>query len=585
MPHTLRYPMFADGLGNPSSCSVPRCQLSHISKLAKSLEKSITVVEELGLSEGKATDKPLLIWLDTLCCPVSPPEAKSLALAQMRRTYEDAKHVLVLDASIECFPSDELHVTETLARIFTSGWMSRLWTLQETRLARSLWIQFKDRPVELDRLMVQLSQESSADVRYLPFNLDMVAHHRAVRPSFYSKYTNETSSVGKALWYIDSALHHRSTTVATDEPLCIATLLDLPIQELLGVPPTAPARTAEVWDLIAEKYTGIPQQIVTFEQPRLSEPGKHWVPQTFLATTGQDLYSPSTRMERWLNPKLATIHPAGLLTTFPGFTLSLRSHNDGLPRNPWSFLPQIPEWHLLFTGSENRRYDVVAATHILSQGNETDEQRRASTPLLHDMMHQGPCAVILLRESPDNVPQRKWDGLFVNVDEVREGVLYVKSKCHVIVTDMLPSEKVLYDTAERLARQLRSDPTIAEVVRLMPDLTKRERQTGIANKTQQTVVEEDPDKASAMNETSQTSGSHATVVASEEYNVATSAMKARMQEVANDALKDPELVSAIKLLFGDNDEIVGLFWRIVAEWFYHDFEGQPVGENGRWCVD
>ena len=575
-PYVAISHVWAHGLGNPFACSIPRCQLSHVWKLAQNTLKSIPVLERVMLEESMGNNETLYIWLDTLCCPVSPPEAKSLALTQMRRTYEDARSVLVLDASLQCFESNEIDVTEALARIFTSGWMSRLWTLQEARLARSLWVQFKDKAIDLDSLLVQLRQASSADIKYLHFNFDMVAQHRTLRPSFYALQESHNRSVGVALYDLDAALHHRSTTVAADESLCIATLLDLPIHDLLKIPPTASSRMAKVWDLVASKYEGVPQQILAFDQPKLLETGKHWVPQTFLATGSQDMYSHSTRIERWTNPVLGTVVAEGLLTTYPGFILSLRNPSDGLPRNPWSFLPQIPEWHLLFMGPENQRYDVFAVSHVLSQAEEMSEQRRARKPFLHGMMHEGPCAIILLRESPETVPQRKWDGLFVGIDKIQDGVFYVKMKCHVLVTDMLPSTKLVYDTAEHLARQLRQEPATAEVVRLMPDQSKE---------TSDSIETRDINPTSMEDIAMPSTATRSAEVDDEYYNAAVSTLKLRMQEVANEALKDPKLVDAIKLLFGDDDEIVGLFWRVVAEWFYHDFEGRRVGEDGKWCVD
>ena len=93
-------------------------------------------------------------------------------------------------------------------------------------------------------------------------------------------------------------------------------------------------------------------------------------------------------------------------------------------------------------------------------------------PFFHGIMHEGPCAIILLKERPETVPQRTWDCLFVAIDKIQDGVFYVKTKCHVLVTDMLPFTKFVCDTAENLARQLRREPATAEVVKLMPNQRK-----------------------------------------------------------------------------------------------------------------
>lgn len=103
--------------------SQTRC---HISNLVAAVDR------ESGSAgvEGKS-----LSWLDSLGCPVQP-EAHKRALAQMRRTYEQATHVLVSDASLKPYDSRSLGEVEMCARILTSRWMRRLWTLQEGSFAK-----------------------------------------------------------------------------------------------------------------------------------------------------------------------------------------------------------------------------------------------------------------------------------------------------------------------------------------------------------------------------------------------------------------------------------------------------------------
>src|SRR2546423_1526267 len=92
------------------------------------------------------------IWLDTLCCPVRPTEDKKLALKKMRQVYEQARSVLVLDASLQSYSTASMDALEVLARIFTSKWLTRVWTLQEGALAKRLWFQFADKALSLAEL-------------------------------------------------------------------------------------------------------------------------------------------------------------------------------------------------------------------------------------------------------------------------------------------------------------------------------------------------------------------------------------------------------------------------------------------------
>ena len=115
----------ADGLGNPHANALPRCQLLRL----QSLLQHSNMTWDLGDS-----DQELLLWCDTLCCPVEPSEAKNRALLQMKRTYHDATMVLVLDASLQLCNGSVLTTEEMCTRISGCSWTRRLWTLQEGTL-------------------------------------------------------------------------------------------------------------------------------------------------------------------------------------------------------------------------------------------------------------------------------------------------------------------------------------------------------------------------------------------------------------------------------------------------------------------
>ncbi len=117
--------VWADGLGNPHANALPRCQLLRLQSLLQS--------SNMPWDSGDINQE-LLLWCDTLCCPVEPSEAKNRALLQMKRTYHDATMVLVLDASLQLHDSSLLTPEEMCTRISSSGWTRRLWTLQEGTL-------------------------------------------------------------------------------------------------------------------------------------------------------------------------------------------------------------------------------------------------------------------------------------------------------------------------------------------------------------------------------------------------------------------------------------------------------------------
>lgn len=214
-PYVAISHVWADGLGRENS--VPRCQLSHLLKLVDTLRTCTAFFFDPDTRARDVEKRPLLVWLDTLCCPVSPPEAKALALAQMRRTYESLRHVLLLDAGLQTYHRHEITCVEALARVFSSGWMSRLWTLQEAKLARTLW-------VDIDELYIKMTQIGE-DVRYLPFAHDMISQYNSIRSkyprAFFNPDWDSEKTVGTLLNELEIALHHRSVSMAEDEAICI----------------------------------------------------------------------------------------------------------------------------------------------------------------------------------------------------------------------------------------------------------------------------------------------------------------------------------------------------------------------------
>lgn len=122
--------VWADGLGNPYANALPRCQLSYIGQLINNLDVAAhsRAIRDLDLKEKhggvqqehEEEVEELLLWCDTLCCPVRPKAAKLMALEYMYQTYKNACHVLVLDASLRTDKIDSSDIDEVSMRIFLS---------------------------------------------------------------------------------------------------------------------------------------------------------------------------------------------------------------------------------------------------------------------------------------------------------------------------------------------------------------------------------------------------------------------------------------------------------------------------------
>jgi hypothetical protein len=114
-----------DGLGNPGSNSLPRCQLIRLN----------------GLTKSRLTGWSNWIWIDTLCVPI-PTDSRNQQMRQkaimgMASIYQDAAVVLVLDAEIEA-NARPTSGREFIAYILCSVWNSRCWTYQEAVLGKKL---------------------------------------------------------------------------------------------------------------------------------------------------------------------------------------------------------------------------------------------------------------------------------------------------------------------------------------------------------------------------------------------------------------------------------------------------------------
>lgn len=169
-PYVAISHVWSDGLGNSESNSLPICQVRGLTQFVK------------DLYQGEL--RP--IWIDTFCVP-GEIGARKTAIQRMKRTYESADKVLTLDGealNIEIskeiiaaaypkyfddqqfqlpseLPSDSQAVArESLLRLSCSGWMRRLWTLQEGTVSRfpHLYFRFRDRSIQPDMLIECLRQ-------------------------------------------------------------------------------------------------------------------------------------------------------------------------------------------------------------------------------------------------------------------------------------------------------------------------------------------------------------------------------------------------------------------------------------------
>lgn len=326
--------VWADGLGNPFANALPRCQLSDLGRLIQELDMASRsrdaqghlVKEKEGVEEN---ENELLLWCDTLCCPVQPKESKDLALEYMYRTYQHATHVLVLDASLRRYDVESLGIDEVSMRILTSPWMRRLWTLQEGALpavTNRLWFQLAHRPLNLCELRINARDRWFSSISRKGLAGDMLRRLGSFAEVILK---GNSTHFGADLAKVIEALHHRSVSIPSDEPLLIGNLLGLDSAQILNGGDGAVAlRMNRFWRMMPSAVHGIASNLLFRVGPRLAEPGLKWAPATLLGDNDTSVFIQSSESE---NEQGILTASDGLLVRFHSFRLSVASRAKGLP--------------------------------------------------------------------------------------------------------------------------------------------------------------------------------------------------------------------------------------------------------------
>ncbi|KAL8659603.1 MAG: hypothetical protein Q9202_007042 [Teloschistes flavicans] len=292
--------------GNPYANSLPKCQIKRLHDLTRQFVPD---------SEKDESTQGLPIWIDTLCCPVEPTAAKKLALHNMKVPYTEATHVLVLDSSLEHVGSSELHLTEIGLRIFTTGWMRRLWTLQEGALPRKLWFQFKDKAVDLDPVKEGAIECYGHDIGRQGLYVDIWGAYRSLR-GFFHDIKHEALD----LLFVHESLRFRSVSVATDEPLLVGGLLNLDLGYILDGDELS--RMQRLFTIVSR----IPRKLLFHRYSRMSQRGFRWAPVSLIGPAD------GLRWTRFLYPK-GTVTVDGLRVSLPALPIKIPTLPRRSPHN------------------------------------------------------------------------------------------------------------------------------------------------------------------------------------------------------------------------------------------------------------
>ncbi|KAL4976413.1 hypothetical protein BDW66DRAFT_166401 [Aspergillus desertorum] len=314
--------VWTDGKGNPHANSLPECQLDRIQCLVEGVTWEGRQQKD---PEGAYASNGLGFWMDTLCIPVVDKVRKDKAIATMRRVYSEAKAVLVLDDWLQEIRSDAPPL-DLVTRIYQSNWIKRLWTHQEGFLPKALWLQFKDRSVEINELSERLrAYEASLQKQGIYLGFPTSAQMRLVgQYTFLQRMFGLTSATEKWRLYfpLAAAMSDRKTSRLADEIICLATIVDIPLPDFQEIPSKPDAKSGQDrMALFLKKLGKFDTKVIFNNYPRLEQRGYRWAPRSLLNFRTAKITSAGDGQA----PDIASFDPdhrPGLLVHYHGFLVN-----------------------------------------------------------------------------------------------------------------------------------------------------------------------------------------------------------------------------------------------------------------------
>jgi hypothetical protein len=306
--------------------------------------------------------------MDTICIPVGDEHKpyRKMAIAQMSQIYRGSESVLVLDAWLQRL-SVQSGIADKVAGLYMCTWLHRLWTVQESVLGDTLYVQFADGAQLMDDIKTpcqswgeggKMSKPWSIYTRY-PEQMEEAAlsYIRAMK-FVLGERASHTSKLLAAkcldIAHLSRAFEQRATSRNEDETICASTLLGLNTNTFLGIEgedgdATAEKRMEEFW----KQMRGVGKGIIFHHNARLKRQGFRWAPLTLMAGRPGDFW-------RDFNVAVSEFDGHGLQVNYSGIrfdrpikppiekTLIVKLHDDRSTSYLLKLFPEkdeYPEWH------------------------------------------------------------------------------------------------------------------------------------------------------------------------------------------------------------------------------------------------
>jgi hypothetical protein len=263
--------VWSDGMGNPRQNAIPPCLICSLDFcVQKMFEK---------LKPGKEPK----FWLDTICVPLSPREARDSAIENMRRVYADASSVLVITQDLISRPLPKTF-QETIVRICQSKWFKRLWTMQEGVLAKSLAFQFENHAIDYEFLDDRLHLEihATTDTSALVGSRANLMVSNLITMQGINKSREDLFD---SLWL---NVRHRATSRPSDQAVCASILCGLDLRPVLA------ADNEDKMRVFWKTCRDIPLGVFWANGPRFDFETMRWAPKSLLHPSTWAMPPPKT---------------------------------------------------------------------------------------------------------------------------------------------------------------------------------------------------------------------------------------------------------------------------------------------------
>ncbi|KAL4978837.1 hypothetical protein BDW66DRAFT_164136 [Aspergillus desertorum] len=301
-PYVAISHVWADGLGNPQGNSLPHCQLEFLYKRARLLLRDKEYIPgydekiygplytgavrfaHFAANAARRGDNSVLVWIDTLCIP-HRSDVRSLAIQRIRDVYTGASRTMILDSEMMLVDSRSSSKMEICLRVlYCSGWIRRLWTLQEGLAAEDkLFVLLSDKAINIGTIPYMLLNK--VDQGEIPIFQEGIATMAAVawysyfqEPTDYASafhrfviHNEGTKGQGEVIAWNWFNVATRATSKDRDRPTVLAGLLNLDVSKILKIK-GADERMRKIYSMLDM----FPQDVLFLEGPRFEEYGMRW---------------------------------------------------------------------------------------------------------------------------------------------------------------------------------------------------------------------------------------------------------------------------------------------------------------------